>query len=231
MKPEPRDPGSHPANLSPEYRSSGSRAPQQPLLPAQGIEPIDIPVGPLGSVLGTDDADLLSNARTSGEPMGERLIVAGRVLEGDGAPLAGCLVEIWQANAAGRYAHDNDQHDAPLDENFLGVGRTFTDREGGFRFLTLRPGAYPWGNHENAWRPPHIHFSVLGDRLEHRLVTQMYFPGDPLLEHDPIFQSVPDDARQRLIATFDLDLTEPDFALGFRFDVVVRGAQATPETP
>ena len=155
--------------------------------------------------------------------------VAGRVLDGDGRPVPHTLVEVWQTNAAGRYAHHVDQHPAPLDPNFSGAGRTLTDDEGRYRFVTIKPGAYPWGNHENAWRPAHIHFSLFGTAFATRLVTQMYFPGDPLFAYDPIFQSVRDPrARERLVAAFDLDATEPEWALAYRWDIVLRGRDATP---
>jgi len=162
-------------------------------------------------------------------PLGERIVLTGRVLDQDGRPLRHTLVEIWQANAAGRYAHPGDRHDAPLDPNFAGAGRTLTDDEGRYRFVTIRPGAYPWHNHPNAWRPAHVHFSLFGPAFVTRLVTQMYFPGDSLHAHDPIFNSIPTDrARQRLIASFDLDRTVPEWALGFRFDLILRGPDATP---
>jgi protocatechuate 3,4-dioxygenase beta subunit len=166
----------------------------------------------------------------SGKPaLGERIIVAGKVTDEDGRPVPHTMLEIWQANATGRYDHPGDQHDAPLDPNFRGVGRVFTDDAGDYRFVTIRPGAYPWPNHHNAWRPNHIHVSLFGPAFATRLITQMYFPGDPLLALDPIFNGLPDkSARERLIAAFDLGLTEPDWALGFRFDVVLRGRSATP---
>jgi protocatechuate 3,4-dioxygenase beta subunit len=163
------------------------------------------------------------------EAMGERIIVAGRVLDELGRPVRNAMVEVWQANAAGRYHHPRDQHDAPLDPNFLGRGRVFTDDDGSYRFTTIRPGAYPWRNHKNAWRPVHIHFSLFGDGFAQRLITQMYFPGDPLLALDPIFHATPDAAaRERLVARFDLDVTEPEWALGYRFDITLRGRDATP---
>ena len=174
------------------------------------------------------DHDLTRNARRGGEPLGERIAVSGQVLDEGGNPVRGALIEIWQANAAGRYLHKADDHDAPIDPNFPGAGRCVTDREGHYRFLTIQPGAYPWKNHHNAWRPRHIHFSVTGDSPISRLVTQMYFPGDPLLDFDPIFRSVPAAARDRLIAHFDLGLTQPEFALGYHFDIVVAGFAATP---
>jgi protocatechuate 3,4-dioxygenase beta subunit len=165
----------------------------------------------------------------SGEPLGERIIVSGRVLDENGKAVPRTLVEVWQANAAGRYRHEVDQHPAPLDPHFTGCGRALTDAEGRYRFVTIRPGAYPWRNHHNAWRPAHIHFSVFGPAFASRLVTQMYFPGDPLLPHDPIFNCTADEkARNRLISVFDWDTTIPEHALGYRFDIVVSGRDATP---
>jgi protocatechuate 3,4-dioxygenase beta subunit len=172
--------------------------------------------------------DLTVNT-TGKAAIGERIIVAGTITDEDGRPVPNTMVEIWQANATGRYDHPGDQHDAPLDPNFHGAGRVFTDAEGRYRFQTIRPGAYPWPNHRNAWRPNHIHFSYFGPAFATRLVTQMYFPGDPLLAFDPIFNAMPDqEARDRLIAVFDLGVTEADYALGYRFDVVLRGRAATP---
>lgn len=161
--------------------------------------------------------------------IGERILIGGRVLDEDGRPVRGTMIEIWQANAAGRYDHAGDTHDAPLDANFRGAGRVFTDEEGWYRYTTIRPGAYPWRNHHNAWRPVHIHYSLFGAGFAQRLVTQMYFPGDPLLALDPIFNGVPDaEARARLVARFDPELTLPGQALGYRFDIVLRGRDATP---
>ena len=174
-----------------------------------------------------EDADLTRQHR--GEPLGERIIVTGRVTGSDGRPVAGQLVEVWQANAAGRYVHELDQHPAPLDPNFTGAGRCLTGSDGSYRFVTVKPGAYPWRNHENAWRPAHIHFSIFGRAFTERLVTQMYFPGDPLFAHDPIFQSVRDPrSRQRMVSSFDLDTTVPEWALGYRFDIVLAGHLSTP---
>ena len=203
------------------------RAPQQPhiRLP-QNFSDLTAPVyGYLP--LGETDNDL--TRQHAGEPQGERIIVKGRVLDEGGRPVPNTLVEIWQCNAAGRYHHAVDQHDAPLDPNFTGGGRFLTGDDGSYRFTTIKPGAYPWGNHENAWRPAHIHFSLFGRAFPERLITQMYFPGDPLFPFDPIFNSIGDEqARQRLVSQFELGLTEPDWALGFRFDIVVGGREATP---
>ncbi len=227
MSVHPLPTGSQPPYLYPGYASTCTRAPQQPLRPLpSGTEA----TGPVlaGDLVRPGDSDLTTQMGT--QAMGERIIVAGRVLDEDGRPVRHTLVEIWQANAAGRYPHPKDQHDAPLAQDFSGWGRAVTDADGWYRFVTIRPGAYPWRNHPNAWRPAHIHFSVIGPSFASRLVTQMYFPGDPLLPFDPIFNSIPDDAaRQRLVSRFDLDLTEPEWALGFRFDIVLGGGAATPE--
>jgi protocatechuate 3,4-dioxygenase beta subunit len=186
-----------------------------------------------GPVFGHDsvdalDSDLTKNGRVNGEPIGERMIVTGRVLDENGRPVPHTLLEIWQANACGRYVHRWDQHDAPLDPNFFGAGRCITDADGRYRFTTIKPGAYPWGNHHNAWRPAHIHFSLFGPSFLTRLVTQMYFPGDPLLPLDPIYNGVPEGARELLVSRFSIDVTEPLWALGYEFDIVLRGRQATP---
>ena len=163
------------------------------------------------------------------EPLGERIIVGGRVTDDDGRPVPKTLIEVWQANAAGRYCHSRDEHPAPLDPNFSGTGRTMTNENGEYRFTTIRPGAYPWRNHSNAWRPAHIHFSLFGRAFATRLVTQMYLPGDPLLALDPIYNSVPDErARERLVSKFDIETTQPEWALGFKFDIVLRGREQTP---
>jgi protocatechuate 3,4-dioxygenase beta subunit len=205
----------------PDYRSTALRAPTRPLVPVPEAE-LDL----ASPVYGEDSIGELDNDLTRqhpGEPLGERIILTGRVLEEDGRPVRSALVEIWQANAGGRYAHEVDRHPAPLDPNFTGAGRTLTGDDGRYAFVTVKPGAYPWKNHPNAWRPAHIHFSLFGRAFSQRLVTQMYFPGDPLFAYDPIFQSVRDPkARERLIAQFDLELTQPDWALGYRFDVVLR---------
>ncbi len=218
----------HPSHLSPDYKSTILRSPTQPLLPVRElIRDLSMPV--FGqSVLREFDNDLTKNARINGEPIGERIKVAGRVMDDSGRPLPNVLIEIWQANSAGRYVHKAEIHDAPLDPNFLGGGRVLTDADGRYSFHTIKPGAYPWGNHYNAWRPNHIHFSVIGHQFEQRLVTQMYFPGDPLFNYDPIFQSVPKHARDLLIAKFRMDWTEPEFALAYQFDIVLNGRKSTP---
>ena len=227
MNYRPRDWSSHPAYLSPEYRSTVLRSPQKPLIPIrQSLSELTGPVYGHENV-GPLDSDLTRNGRKDAEPLGERIIVTGRVLDESGRPLPNTLVEIWQANAAGRYIHV-DQHDAPLDPNFYGGGRTVTDGEGRYTFLTIKPGAYPWGNHHNAWRPNHIHFSLLGPSFLTRLVTQMYFPGDPLLDLDPIYQGIPEKARNRLLSRFSIEVTRPAYALGYEFDIVLRGTQQTP---
>ena len=216
-----------PPYLHPDYRATILRAPSQRLvqLPEEwfhhGAGPAfgRIPVTP-------SDADL--TLQHPGEPLGERIIVSGRVLDSDGRPVRATLVEVWQANAAGRYVDPVDQHPAPLDPNFTGAGRCVTDAQGEFRFVTVKPGAYPWRNHENAWRPAHIHFSVFGPQLDSRLVTQMYFPGDPLIPLDPILGSVGDRGRHLLVARFDPGTTRPEWALGYRWDIVLRGRAGTP---
>ena len=210
-----------PPLLYPDYRSTRTRAPQRPLVARpEDFRDLESPVYGHAD-LGELDQDL--TRQHSGEPLGERITVSGRLREQDGRPVPNALIEIWQANAAGRYRHDRDRHPAPLDPNFTGGGRVLTDSDGRYEFVTVKPGAYPWQNHPNAWRPAHIHFSVFGRAFSSRLVTQMYFPGDPLFEFDPIFQSVRDaQARARLVAELDLDLTQPEWALGYRFDIVLR---------
>ncbi|HET8743429.1 MAG TPA: protocatechuate 3,4-dioxygenase subunit beta [Gaiella sp.] len=219
--------GANPPYLYPGYVSTTLRAPKRPLviLP-HTLSELSGPAFGEGSV-GELDHDL--TRQHEGEPIGQRIIVSGRLLDSDGRPIRNQLVEIWQANAAGRYVHKVDQHPAPLDPNFTGAGRCLTDDEGRYRFVTIRPGSYPWQNHDNAWRPAHIHFSVFGRAFTHRLVTQMYFPDDPLFDQDPIFQSVRDPgARERMISAFDIGLTVPSWAHGYSFDIVVGGPAATP---
>jgi protocatechuate 3,4-dioxygenase, beta subunit len=221
------DLAAHPPLDDPAYRSSALRAPDRPLLVLPHT--LSEVTGPVfgHERLGPLDHDL--TRQHAGEPVGERILVFGRVLDGDGRPVPDTLVEVWQANAAGRYAHGVDRHPAPLDPNFSGAGRCLTGADGSYSFVTVKPGAYPWGNHPNAWRPAHIHFSLFGPAFATRLVTQMYFPGDPLFEYDPIFQSVRDPvARERMVSAFDLSATRPDWALAYRFDIVLRGREATP---
>jgi protocatechuate 3,4-dioxygenase beta subunit len=220
-------PGTQPEYDFPPYRSTAKRHPTQPLVIApQTLSELTGPVFGWDDVKPTDN-DLTAQHR--GEPIGERIIVSGRVLDEDGKPVPGTLVEVWQANAAGRYPHKVDQHDAPVDPNFSGAGRTITDAAGNYRFVTIRPGEYPWRNHHNAWRPAHIHFSLFGRAFMTRLVTQMYFPGDPLLPYDPMFTCIADErARNRLISVFDWETTIPEHALGYRFDIVLRGRESTP---
>jgi protocatechuate 3,4-dioxygenase beta subunit len=209
------------------YGSTKLRSPNEPLIVVP--QTLSEVTGPsFGSAfVRQGDNDLTRVGK--GEAIGERIIVSGRVLDENGRPVPDALIEIWQANAAGRYLHKRDQHNAPLDANFSGEGRTVTDAHGRYQFMTVKPGAYPWGNHFNGWRPQHIHFSLFGRAYATRLVTQMYFPGDPLLDFDPIFQCVPDiKARNRLVASLDWETTVPDYALGYRFDIVLRGRNATP---
>jgi protocatechuate 3,4-dioxygenase beta subunit len=216
-----------PEYLYPAYVSTKKRSPSKPLIVMpQTLSELTGPAFGYDEVQ-RGDSDL--TRQHTGEPLGERIVVSGRVLDENGRPVRNTLLEIWQANAAGRYVHKGDNHDAPIDPNFSGAGRTLTDDEGRYRFLTVKPGAYPWRNHYNAWRPAHIHFSLFGPAFATRLVTQMYFPGDPLLAFDPIFNSTADDkARQRLVSAFDWENTASDYALGYRFDIVLRGRSDTP---
>jgi protocatechuate 3,4-dioxygenase, beta subunit len=219
-------PGTHPPLDYPDYRSTALRHPRQPLVPLpHRLTEITGPLLGEGRVTETDH-DL--TVQHGGEPLGERILVEGRVLDAAGRPIPDTLIEIWQANAAGRYRHDGDRHPAPLDPNFSGAGRCLTDGEGRWRFVTVKPGAYPWNNHPNAWRPAHIHFSLFGRSFTQRLITQMYFPGDPLFAFDPILQSVPEAARRRLVSRFDPEATVAEWALGYRWDIVLRGSEATP---
>ena len=218
--------GTHPPLDFPAYRSTALRHPLRPLTPLpHRLTEVTGPLLGEGRV-GETDHDL--TAQHGGEPLGERIVVEGRVLEADGRPVPDTLVEVWQAKAAGRYRHDGDRHPAPLDPNFSGAGRCVTDAQGRWRFVTVKPGAYPWKNHDNAWRPAHIHFSVFGRAFTQRLITQMYFPGDPLFAFDPIFQSVPEGARERLVSRLDLDVTVAEWAVGYRWDIVLAGRAATP---
>lgn len=219
--------GTQPDYLHPPYQSSVKRAPGKPLvLLPHTLSEVTGPV--FGQeLIGPTDNDLTK--QHAGEPIGERMILSGRVVDEEGRPVPRTLIELWQANSSGRYRHALDQHDAPLDPNFTGYGRTVTDDDGRYRFVTIKPGAYPWRNHRNAWRPQHIHLSLFGPSFMTRLVTQMYFPGDPLLPLDPIFNCVSDTrARDSMVAAFDLETTIPEFALGYRWDIVLRGRAATP---
>jgi protocatechuate 3,4-dioxygenase beta subunit len=216
-----------PPSLHPPYASTVKRSPCQPLVPIpQTLTEVTGPGAVWERLMGPPLLDLTRQHRA--EPIGQRIIVSGRVLDEDGRPAPHTVVEVWQANAAGRYIHARDQWDAPLDPNFTGVGRVVTDAEGRYRFISVKPGAYPWGNHKNAWRPEHIHFSLFGPAFATRLVTQMYFPGDPLIPIDPIANAVPPDARERMISRFDIETTQEAFALSYVFDIVLRGRAATP---
>ena len=223
------DPRAHPPLLHEAYRSTVLRAPRHAFVPLpQTLSELT------GPVYGQDDlhpldADLTRNAARNGEPLGERILVVGRILDEHDRPVPSALVEVWQANASGRYVQSTDQHPAPLDPNFHGAGRCLTNAAGEYAFTTIKPGAYPWRNHENAWRPAHIHFSLFGANFLSRLVTQMYFPGDPLMALDPILHGVLDErARQRLVASYAHDVTRPEWALGYRFDIVLAGSRVTP---
>ncbi len=224
----PYVPGTQPPLDAPDYGSSHKRHPASALVSLPGGQTATELTAPrLTPEHYPASADL--TAPGGGKALGERIVVEGRVLDEDGRPVPGVMIELWQANAAGRYDHARDQHDAPLDPHFHGTGRVFSNAEGRYRYVTVKPGAYPWRNHHNAWRPNHIHYSLFGAGFAQRLITQMYFPGDPLLALDPIYQAVPDAAaRARLIAAFDLDVTQPEWALGYRFDIVLRGRGATP---
>jgi protocatechuate 3,4-dioxygenase beta subunit len=220
-------PGTQPDYCHPPYASSILRSPRQPLvLLPQALAHCAGPVFGHG-IAGERDHDL--TAQHAGEPIGERIFVHGRIVDEDGRPVRGALIEVWQANAAGRYRHKWDQMGMPLDPNFSGAGRILTDSEGRYTFKTIKPGPYPWKNHHNAWRPAHIHFSLFGAGILSRLVTQMYFPGDPLLPLDPLFNSIADErARNRLVSRFDIERSQPEHALAFEFDIVLRGSQDTP---
>jgi protocatechuate 3,4-dioxygenase beta subunit len=216
-----------PPYLHEDYVATRTRAPRRPLVPLPHT--LSEVTGPVYGHERVGELDHDLTRQHDGEPLGERMILYGRVLDGDGRPVRNTLIEIWQANAAGRYKHEVDRHPAPLDPNFSGAGRCVTDDAGHYRLITIKPGAYPWRNHPNAWRAAHIHMSLFGPAFATRLVTQMYFPGDPLFFQDPIFHSVRD-ARHRelMIARFDLAETVPEWALAYEFDVVLRGREATP---
>ena len=221
----PAPDGTHPRLHDPAYRSTARRAPSRPpiVLPHRLTE-VTGPLlpGPIGPM----DHDL--TRQHEGEALGQRIVVSGRVLDADGRAVPETLVEIWQANAAGRYRHARDNWPAPLDPNFSGGGRVLTDAQGRYSFTTVKPGAYPWGNHHNAWRPAHIHFSLFGRAFTQRLVTQMYFPGDPLFGQDPIYNAIPDVARHRAVSRFSLERTQDNWALAFEWDIVLRGREQTP---
>lgn len=221
------EPGTQPEYHFPPYVSSIARSPRLPLVPLPAT--LTERTGPVfgHSLIRPHDHDL--TAQHAADPIGERIFVHGRILDEDARPVRGALVEVWQANAAGRYRHKADAHDAPLDPNFSGAGRALTDENGYYWFKTIKPGPYPWGNHHNAWRPAHIHFSLFGAGILSRLVTQMYFPGDPLQTLDPIFNSIPDEkARARMVSRLDMGRAEPNYALAYAFDVVLRGRNQTP---
>lgn len=221
------DASGQPPSLFPQYKSTVLRAPLRAAIKiAPTLTEKTAPAGAWDRLMGSALADLTTQHK--GAAQGQRIIVAGTVLDEMARPVPGAILEIWQANAAGRYIHSLDRWDAPLDPNFTGAGRVITDENGRYRFITVRPGAYPWGNHHNAWRPAHIHLSLCGRSFVSRLITQMYFPDDPLIELDPIAQAVPAAHRGRLVSRFDIDLTRPDWALGYRFDIVLRGRNATP---
>jgi protocatechuate 3,4-dioxygenase beta subunit len=221
------EPGVYPELIYPPYKSTMKRGPAQPLLRIDAPRPVSDNVRPAPRILLPHDMDL--TAHGDSEPLGEKIVVTGRVLDEDGKPVRDSLLEVWQCNAAGRYRHKRDQHNAPLDPNFNGWGKMLTDEDGRYRFVTIKPGPYPWGNHDKAWRPAHIHFSMFGNVYAQRLVTQMYFPSDPLFDFDPIFQSIPDlAARQRLISRFSMEQTVGSEMLGYEFDIVLRGRDATP---
>ena len=230
MKPfAPEEKAAQPPSLFPDFRSSVTRGPAS--APLKIPQTLTETTGPAGNgiwerLMGGNATDLTKQYK--GEPLGERIIVSGRVLDENTRPVPNTMVELVQANPSGRYAHNYDQHDAPLDPNFTGVGRCITDAEGRYRFITLKPAAYPWANGPNTWRPAHIHFSIAGPAFATRLVTQMYFPGDPLFPLDAIACAVPEWARDRIVCRFDLETTMPYWALSYLFDFVLRGRDATP---
>lgn len=222
-----REDAGAPPSFYPEYKSTALRSPRQPLakIPATLTETTG-PNDAWDRLMGPAAIDL--TAQHGAPPQGQRIVVSGRVLDEQGRAVPHTVMEIWQANAAGRYIHSKDNWDAPLDPNFTGAGRVVTDAEGRYRYTTVRPGAYPWGNHHNAWRPAHIHLSLMGPAFATRLVTQLYFPDDPLIEIDPIANAVPLPYRHRLVCRFDIGMTVPNWALGYLFDIVLKGREQTP---
>ncbi len=217
-----------PEMIFPDYKSSTTRGPSQPPVAVAEWDQ-SLALKPVWPTLPDGEADLTTNARVNGDPIGERILVEGRLTDEAGRAVPGALIEIWQANAAGRYVHREERHPAPLDPNFLGAGRTITGVDGSYRFVTIKPGSYPWGNHRNAWRPAHIHFAVFGAGIAQRLITQMYFPGDPTLPFDPIFNATPEACvRNRLICQFSIEDTVPNWAHCYKFDIVLAGKAATP---
>jgi protocatechuate 3,4-dioxygenase beta subunit len=227
LRPYNPEAADQPPSLHPPYASTVKRSPRQPLVPIpQTLTEVTGPGAVWERLMGPALLDMTRQHKA--EPIGQRIVISGRVLDEDARPAPHTVVEVWQANAAGRYAHLREQHPAPLDPNFTGVGRTLTDDEGRYEFITVKPGAYPWGNHTNAWRPAHIHFSVFGTAFTQRLITQMYFPADPLFPYDPILHSVTDRAaRERLIAAYDHGLSRPEWSMGYRWDIVLDGPSAT----
>lgn len=224
-----RDWASMPEPIFPDYRSTPTRGPKQAPIKIEGGWDQSVALRPVWPKLPSKDADLTMNGRVNGDPIGERIVIEGKLTDDSGRPVPGALVEIWQANAAGRYIHREEIHPAPLDPNFLGAGRCITGADGSYRFITIKPGSYPWGNHHNAWRPAHVHFSIFGAGLAQRLVTQMYFPSDPTFPYDPIFNAITDPkVRNRLIARFSMEDTVPEWAHCYMFDICLAGAYATP---
>ena len=224
---EPVDDAIYPQLIYPPYKSTAARGPKEPPLRVRAPLPATRTIAASPRLVGPLDADLTAHGKAP--PLGEKIIVTGRVTDEDGRAVRDSLVEVWQCNAAGRYWHSKDQHDAPLDPNFHGFGKMLTDADGRYRFVTIKPGPYPWGNHDKAWRPAHIHFSLFGTAYAQRLVTQMYWANDPLFEHDPIYQSVPDAAaRERLCARLNMEVTDGSKALGYEWNIVLRGRDATP---
>jgi protocatechuate 3,4-dioxygenase, beta subunit len=223
-----RDRSIHPPALTPEYKTSVLRSPRQPLLSLQNS--LSEVTGPMfgENELGPLDNDLILNYAKGGDAIGERIIVHGQVRDESGRPVPNTLLEFWQANAGGRYRHKNDRYIAPIDPNFGGCGRTISNDDGEYWFRTIKPGPYPFRNYVNSWRPAHIHFSVFGTGFVQRLITQMYFEGDPLLAKDVMFQMIPDrDAAGRLVAPIDLNATVPLDTLAYRFDIILRGRRST----